>query len=228
MDNCTRYYGRNQTRPGPAGFTLVELLAVITILVLIMAIAYPVILTITRDVRMTKTRTIISELDSGCQIYHNDHGQYPDSGSEQLVSDMTGLDTGTNPTVCSGGDYNAEVPGFQVTDGGKVYGPYNNSDKYTIVNDGGNYFFEDAFGNEIKYFKSGDYTASPPTTPAYLSAADYTLPEPDGSPSMPTLPYAIISPGYRWDFDGDGTAELWDPSLDSDPRTDVNNARLGD
>ncbi len=245
------------------GFTLIEVLTVITIILLLITVFLPSFQAITREVRMSATRSTVTLLDSGCKSYYADHGVYPASGMSRLVVDMTGMELQSPlddvvPTMCdnslvASGDNKDYYPGegFKTSARGKKYGPYGDTEqlKIDIEYDGNKpqyYFFMDAFDHEIQYFSaqtSNNYSSltvpseldakfideSP--TPPYLNSTDYHGQPPDGfdDTDMPLLPYAIISPGYRWDVDnhlsgGDPGVEWWDLTLDADPRTDVNNA----
>jgi general secretion pathway protein G len=60
-----------------AGFTLVEVLVVMGILVLLLAILCPVLNAIRRNQRIERTKAVVEALASGIQAYQNDWGVYP-------------------------------------------------------------------------------------------------------------------------------------------------------
>lgn len=59
------------------GFTLVEILVVITIITLLVSFLVVLIGSVIDKARYTKTAAIIKLLDDGCRTYHLDFGQYP-------------------------------------------------------------------------------------------------------------------------------------------------------
>jgi len=61
------------------GFTLVELLVVMSIIGLLISILVPTIAKATLTVRTAMTRRTLGELTLGLQAYRNDHGQFPPS-----------------------------------------------------------------------------------------------------------------------------------------------------
>ena len=60
-----------------AGFTLVEVLVVMGILVLLLAIIFPVLNAIRRNQKIERTKATVEALASGIQAYQNDWGIYP-------------------------------------------------------------------------------------------------------------------------------------------------------
>ncbi|HVR87287.1 MAG TPA: prepilin-type N-terminal cleavage/methylation domain-containing protein [Planctomycetota bacterium] len=59
------------------GFTLVELLVVITIITLLVSLLVVLISSVIDRARYAKTAAIIKLLDDGCKTYNLDFGQYP-------------------------------------------------------------------------------------------------------------------------------------------------------
>jgi prepilin-type N-terminal cleavage/methylation domain-containing protein len=60
-----------------AGFTLVEVLVVMGILVLLLAILFPVFNAIRRNQKIERTKATVEAIASGIQAYQNDWGIYP-------------------------------------------------------------------------------------------------------------------------------------------------------
>jgi len=72
-------------RSGEAGFTLVEILVVITIIGLIMAIVGPRVLNYLGESKVKAARIQIESLGSALDLYYLDMGRYPNS-SDGLVA----------------------------------------------------------------------------------------------------------------------------------------------
>ncbi|MGJ5135620.1 MULTISPECIES: type II secretion system major pseudopilin GspG [unclassified Bradyrhizobium] len=70
-------------RDGEAGFTLVEMLVVITIIGLIMGLVGPRVLSYLSDSKLKTARIQIRSLSSALDLYHLDNGRYP-TASEGL------------------------------------------------------------------------------------------------------------------------------------------------
>lgn len=64
-------------RPRQRGFTLIELMVVIAIIVLLMAILFPVFSTVRRKARETQCISQLSQLASALKSYRRDHGRFP-------------------------------------------------------------------------------------------------------------------------------------------------------
>ncbi|WP_316195551.1 type II secretion system major pseudopilin GspG [Bradyrhizobium sp. SZCCHNRI3052] len=64
-------------RDGEAGFTLVEMLVVITIIGLIMGLVGPRVLSYLSDSKLKTARIQIRSLSSALDLYHLDNGRYP-------------------------------------------------------------------------------------------------------------------------------------------------------
>ncbi|WP_035641644.1 type II secretion system major pseudopilin GspG, partial [Bradyrhizobium sp. ORS 375] len=64
-------------RDGEAGFTLVEMLVVITIIGLVMGLVGPRVLSYLSDSKLKTARIQIRSLASALDLYHLDNGRYP-------------------------------------------------------------------------------------------------------------------------------------------------------
>lgn len=79
--------GAERQTSAKEGFTLVELLVVITIIMLLIGLLVVLIRGIVDKARNTKTAAIVKMLDQGCHSYHTDYGVFPPndmSGSASL------------------------------------------------------------------------------------------------------------------------------------------------
>lgn len=72
-----RRLGLRTGRAGEAGFTLVEMLVVITIIGLVMGLVGPRVLSYLSDSKLKTARIQIRSLSSALDLYHLDNGRYP-------------------------------------------------------------------------------------------------------------------------------------------------------
>jgi type II secretion system protein G len=80
-----RRAGRTESREGEAGFTLVEMLVVITIIGLVMALVGPRVLSYLGDSKVKAAKIQIESFSAALDLYHLDNGAYP-SASESLTA----------------------------------------------------------------------------------------------------------------------------------------------
>ena len=78
-----RHAGRSKTRAGEAGFTLVEMLVVITIIGLVMALVGPRVLNYLGESKVKTAKIQIESFEAALDLYYLDNGSYP-TGSEGL------------------------------------------------------------------------------------------------------------------------------------------------
>jgi general secretion pathway protein G len=69
--------GSRLDRPGEAGFTLVEMLVVITIIAMIMALVAPRVLNYLSESKVKAAKIQIESLGSALDLYYLDEGRYP-------------------------------------------------------------------------------------------------------------------------------------------------------
>ncbi len=137
------------------GFTLVEVMVVVAVIALLLLIALPSIATIRTQMMINASKSIINLIGDACKQYNVDHNEFPDSsqgdqggkhleGRHRLVEALVGYM-----------DKNADGfdgPGWRVA-GGRVWGPYNDSDKFDMVKEGGVPVFIDTFNNYVFYWR---------------------------------------------------------------------------
>lgn len=86
LKTTRRVFQREQGgRDGEAGFTLVEMLVVITIIAMIMALVAPRVLNYLSESKVKAAKIQIASLGSALDLYYLDEGHYPTT-SEGLVA----------------------------------------------------------------------------------------------------------------------------------------------
>ena len=89
------------SRGARVGFTMIELLTVMGIIIILMAILLPVVATVRRKVYEADTTAQISRLQAACQNYFQDFSGYPGPLPDYMVSGFGGpIPTGTLQVPC--------------------------------------------------------------------------------------------------------------------------------
>jgi general secretion pathway protein G len=106
MDRVTIYprKPRRSLRRGEAGFTLVEMLVVITIIGLIMALVGPRVLNYLTESKVKAARIQIQSFASALDLFYLDAGRFPSSGEglDALVRPTPGVATWNGPYLRGG------------------------------------------------------------------------------------------------------------------------------
>jgi general secretion pathway protein G len=134
MDGVRRFFqSRSHRREGEHGFTLVEMLVVITIIGLIMALVGPRVLNYLGESKVKAARIQIESFSSALDLFYLDNGRYPSSseGLPALVQRPANsgswngpyLKTGSVPTDPWGRPYIYRSPGNHAPYEIASYGP---------------------------------------------------------------------------------------------------------
>ncbi len=112
---------KEEPADGEAGFTLIEMLVVITIIGLIMGLVGPRVLNYLAESKVKTARIQIESLSAAIDLYYLDNGHYPsqDEGLDALVHRPAGDDSWNGPYLKSaaapadpwGRPYVYKVPG---------------------------------------------------------------------------------------------------------------------
>jgi general secretion pathway protein G len=124
---------RSATADGEAGFTLVEMLVVITIIGLIMGLVGPRVLNYLAESKVKAAKIQIESLSAAVDLYYLDNGHYPaaSDGLDALVRKPAGDDGWNGPYLKStkppldpwGEPYVYKVPGDHAPYEVASYGP---------------------------------------------------------------------------------------------------------
>lgn len=154
----TRTMRRPHILGARAGFTLVELMAVMVILGILAFFLVPVLLTTEESAKIQTTRAELANLGSVCDECERDRGWYPPSKfKSEWGSPPNELNTGVECLVLALWSDNWEAGGrldvekLANTDGDRSAGPITDlpsSELFECV---------DAWGNPIAYIASADY-----------------------------------------------------------------------
>jgi len=103
MNNLLKQHSKRRSGDKRDGFTVIEMVVVIAVIVLLSAIVAPLAISVIKDARIAKTQGDVSSIAKAIQRYRIDTGAYPfkNSSSSPLTPDFATLSTanGTNPTV---------------------------------------------------------------------------------------------------------------------------------
>jgi len=95
---------KRSSRLGERGFTLIEILVVITIIGLIMALVAPRVLNYLSEAKVKAAKIQIESLSSTLDLYYLDTGRYPSSseGLQALVERPAGVEGWSGPYLKGG------------------------------------------------------------------------------------------------------------------------------
>jgi general secretion pathway protein G len=94
-----RRRGKSSARQGERGFTLIEMLVVITIIALIMSLVGPRVLNYLTDSKIKVAKIQIESFESALDLYYLDAGQYPTTsgGLRALIERPSGTVAWSGP-----------------------------------------------------------------------------------------------------------------------------------
>ncbi|MBN1421279.1 MAG: type II secretion system protein [Planctomycetes bacterium] len=87
QDEASCSFGLGSRRRGARGFTMVEMLVVISILVLLMGLLITAAMRLVLSARIRATEALIHKLTLQLEEYHDKSGEYPADGLDQPVTD---------------------------------------------------------------------------------------------------------------------------------------------
>ncbi len=158
-----------------AGFTLVELLAVIVILSILIALVVSVVTKVWKPARMKATQAFMMTLSTACVRYQIAWGDYPPTDLQAIGgTGHNGLNTGIETLVAclsstrGGGVKHTEEENLANIDGDSA------ASNLTGWYFGDNQLREyvDAWGRPLVYFHSKDYAAANPRIVKYKLSKD--------------------------------------------------------
>jgi type II secretory pathway pseudopilin PulG len=173
--------------PTGGGFTIIELLVVVAIIVALIGILLPAMGRMRNSADRARTMAVLSAIQTGLQGYYNDFSIYPPSGpayggitagrgSAMLAQGLMGY-LGYAADGAGPDNPNANPPdpqyGFRTRrasaamgGGGQIYGPYVPADSKMFRGSGATQYFVDPWGHEILYYRS---TKTTPATQIFAA-----------------------------------------------------------
>jgi len=153
---------------GP-GFTLVELMVVVSIISLLLLIGMPSALVIQKNIAAKASEVTLGTIATALKGYHNDFGEYPPSnskGAETICRLLTGYPGDADGNQQPGADPKTDDGcagfGFRTTGAGRnrpVHGPYFGAEKLDTTG-GSEPRFADAFRQPVMYYRyNGGYNS---------------------------------------------------------------------
>ncbi len=172
---------------GRKGFTLIELMVVIAIIIILAAIAIPNYLTMTARAKKSRVASDFAALATALETYRTDWGAYPTAASAQTLvvastsyGELTGI--GSPATVNIAGKYTAsgdQGPIAYMTSNivDSMKNPYNSANTYAYASASGTHWVLEA----------ADGTATGQAAP-WLYRTDLTTTLTDLSAGAPAIP----------------------------------------
>ncbi|MDG2123124.1 MAG: type II secretion system protein GspG [Verrucomicrobiales bacterium] len=153
------------------GFTLMELLIVISIMALLAGLVAATAQSMNRAARAKKAVTQIAAMETGLESYKVDYGEYPEAkGSSKMDFEGSGSYnvsgarmlyqalSGDGSDAISGTEGSASNGQMGDTTDGEIYLPYldpENNSQNMVANEEEDYYLADPFGKPYQYRKAG-------------------------------------------------------------------------
>ena len=175
-----------------SGFTLMELMVVMFIIGLLATIAIPTVSEYLRVAKHGASLTVLGQIQGACDMYEADFGEFPPSALDGVYADWQGGEllalflTGYGPDLplpdgdgIPGDDMVTDDGhqgfGFRVERRGRIFPPYNGTEKKDMGRANGRPYFVDAWGNPICYYRFdvetrmfGSDSEGPPAAGGYM------------------------------------------------------------
>ena len=87
----------NRRRAETQGFTLIELMVVVTIIVLLAGMTVAITTAVQNKARRSKTSALLKAIDNGLERYRTDNGYYPRPAEEDEMGEVNGISAKTGP-----------------------------------------------------------------------------------------------------------------------------------
>jgi prepilin-type N-terminal cleavage/methylation domain-containing protein len=157
-----------RTRSATRGFTLVELLTVITIMAVLVTLLLGAVQSVRRYVAAKATTEMLEALDAALQEYYHDYGSYPygSADGDYAAVTLTNDPYTAIPSDLSGDNLNAAILYIALTTRSR-HGPYfRGGVSAAITMKAGYHVFRDGWGRMIYYMaptEANSRTRSPAT-----------------------------------------------------------------
>ncbi len=151
-------------RRGRIGFTLIEMLMVISIIVLLVGMLLPTVARIRVEVMIKRTRADIAILSTGCQLYYDDNdSRYPVSaggagGGQQLLGQLVdvkqyGCDAvkRTSQGDCFADQFGHPILYYRFDNGAKQY---HSGDNLTLNGPGNVDVYAKFYDGALRYYRT--------------------------------------------------------------------------
>lgn len=222
------------------GFTLVEMLIIIAIIVLLAGILVPALDLVRQEMKAKLTQSNINLIATACDMYASDFdGEYPPSTDDNpnpnrryfsnannqygkkiivlLLTGYAGDDDDAGEPYVPGSETMSEDDGrdgfgFRTVRRGRIYGPYNGTEKIPTVEGSDPPIFADAFGNPILYYLA-DSNFAFNKDDNDDGGNDDPIQEMLDQYESPSRKFLIISPGKNtsWNESGNNNDDLVNP-----------------
>jgi len=146
-----------------AGFTLIEVLVVVSIIALLIAVLVPAIIAGRAAGERSATQRMMQGVSTAIIAYDRDHNGFPPSsrgGSSNRMFGLTGMNGWKGSALlcqaimgASSNDGEAAFGWKKDGSSGRTYGPYYTADVYELRNDG-NPVFADYWQNTVQYYRA--------------------------------------------------------------------------